>query len=285
MLFSFSVDVMLFSCLVDADYLVLDLGAGTSFNTIDFFLTSSEGIMVTAPALTATLNAYLFLKNAVFRIMTTTFKKYPKAKKILDSLKTEGANLQRLYIPHFLEKIKKAEPKAWESQITRMKNFRPSLVMNLLEDPKDSSKAIKIKRSAKEYLGIDLEHLGVIYRDHIQDISLSARLPILLYKPESVISQAIYRIADKVLQRDEEIEGPLPVELLEETYQVADMEAEIDYNSKVHEMEKMLHSGSMEESELIETIRVQQFEINSLKKENQLLKSKLAKAVQAGFKI
>ncbi|MBN1647738.1 MAG: P-loop NTPase [Spirochaetales bacterium] len=271
--------------MVDTDYLILDLGAGTSFNTIDFFLTSSEGILVTAPALTATLNAYLFLKNAVFRILTTTFKKFPKAKKILDSLRTEGANLQRLYIPHFLEKIKHEDQKAYEAQTERMKNFRPSLVMNLLEDPKDSSKAVKIKRSGKEYLGIELEHLGVIYRDHIQDISLSARLPILLYKPESVISQAIYRIADKVLQRDEEIEGPLPLELLEETYQVADMEAEIDYGAKVHEMEKMLHSGAMEESELIETIRVQQYEIHSLKKENQLLKSKLARAVQEGFKI
>lgn len=271
--------------MVDADYLILDLGAGTSFNTMDFFLTSSEGIIVTAPALTATLNAYLFLKNAVFRIMTTTFKKFPAAKKILESLKHEGTSLQRIYIPHFLEKIKKQDPKAYEAQMARMKNFNPSLVMNMLEDPKDSSKAIKIKRSSKEYLGVDLEHFGVIYRDHIQDISLSARLPIILYKPESVISQSVYRIADKVLQKYEEVDGPLSVGALEETYQVADMEAEIDYSAKVHDMEKMLHTKEMEESELIETIRVQQFEINNLKKENQLLKTKLMKAVKAGYKI
>ena len=271
--------------MVDGDYLILDLGAGTSFNTVDFFLTSSEGILVTAPALTATLNAYLFLKNAVFRIMTTTFKKFSKARKALDSIKAEGTALQRIYIPHFMEKIKEIDPEAYEAQTKRMSAFFPSLVMNMLEDPKDSGKAFKIRRSSKEYLGVDLEHLGVIYRDHIQDISLSARLPIILYKPESVISQAIYRIADKVLQRNQESEGPLSVDILEESYQVADMEAQIDYGVRVHEMEKMLHSGSLEESELVETIRLQQYEIKSLKKENLLLKSKLMKAVNEGFKV
>ncbi len=60
---------------LQADYLVLDLGAGTSVNTVDFFLLSRSGIVITTPALTAILNAYLFLKNAVFRIMSSAFPK------------------------------------------------------------------------------------------------------------------------------------------------------------------------------------------------------------------
>jgi flagellar biosynthesis protein FlhG len=52
---------------LDADYLILDLGAGTSQNTLDFFLMSGQGIIVTTPTPTATVNAYLFLKNAAFR--------------------------------------------------------------------------------------------------------------------------------------------------------------------------------------------------------------------------
>lgn len=58
-----------------ADYLIIDLGAGTSFSTIDFFLMSNRGIVITTPTLTATMNAYLFLKNAIFRIMYFSFKK------------------------------------------------------------------------------------------------------------------------------------------------------------------------------------------------------------------
>ena len=60
---------------VDADYLILDLGAGTHLSILDFFLLSPQGIIVTAPTVTATLNGYLFLKNAVFRLMYNSFKK------------------------------------------------------------------------------------------------------------------------------------------------------------------------------------------------------------------
>jgi flagellar biosynthesis protein FlhG len=48
---------------LEADYLILDLGAGSGANILDFFLLSGRGIVVTAPALTATLNAYLFLEK------------------------------------------------------------------------------------------------------------------------------------------------------------------------------------------------------------------------------
>ena len=50
---------------VDADFLILDLGAGTHLSILDFFLLSPHGIIVTAPTVTATLNGYLFLKNVV----------------------------------------------------------------------------------------------------------------------------------------------------------------------------------------------------------------------------
>jgi len=59
---------------LDADYLILDLGAGTHLTILDLFLLSPQGIVVTAPTVTATLNGYLFLKNAVFRMMYNTFK-------------------------------------------------------------------------------------------------------------------------------------------------------------------------------------------------------------------
>ncbi|MDR2144231.1 MAG: P-loop NTPase, partial [Treponema sp.] len=59
----------------DTDILVLDLGAGTHQSILDFFLLSGRGIVVSSPAVTATLNAYMFLKNSVFRLMYTMFAK------------------------------------------------------------------------------------------------------------------------------------------------------------------------------------------------------------------
>ena len=46
-----------------ADVVLLDLGAGSSYNTVDFFLASWSALMVTTGEPTAILNAYSFLKN------------------------------------------------------------------------------------------------------------------------------------------------------------------------------------------------------------------------------
>ena len=271
--------------LLEADYLILDLGAGTSFNTVDFFLSSSMGIIVTSPSLTATLNAYLFLKNVVFRLMSTSFKKDSWAGKYFEGLIHEGKSFQKVYIPKLIEKIKSEDIDSYTIFMKSMDVFKPMLVMNMLEDPKDSRKAVKIRRSCKEYLGVDLEHLGVIYFDHLQEIALNSRLPIIIYKPNSVLSQAIYRIADKIIEKGEELNAPLDISALNDSYQTATMEAEIDYGSKVEAMENLLHSGTLTEGDLIETIRSQQYEINALKKENSFLKAQFLKAAGNGLEV
>ena len=150
--------------------------------------------------------------------------------------------------------------------------------MNLLDDPRDTGKAGKIRRSCLHYLGIDLDHLGVVYRDMLQDAALNAGLPILVYKPLSVLSQAISRIADKVLES--KVEGMvLPaMEEVDDNYAAADMEAEIDYESKIMNMKDLLHSGALSEGDLIETIRSQQYEISTLRKENNFLKMKIVQS-------
>lgn len=268
-----------------ADYLILDLGAGTSYNTVDFFLSSSIGVIVTAPALTATLNAYLFLKNVVFRLMSTSFKKESWAGKYFEELKREGKNFQKIYIPKLIEKIKLEDPDSYNTFMESMSVFKPMLIMNMLEDPKDSQKSVKIRRSCKEYLGVNLEHLGIIYFDHLQEIALNSRLPIIIYKPNSVLSQAIYRIADKILEKGEEINRPLDLSALNDSYNTATMEAEIDYDSKIVAMENLLHSGTLTEGDLVETIRSQQYEINSLKKENYFLKAQIVQFTEGNKKV
>ena len=270
---------------LDADYVIIDLGAGTGNTVMEFFLSSGQGLLVTAPTLTATLNAYLFLKNAVFRILSSVLDKKSPAFEYLEALRKDGNALQKVYVPKLLESLEEKDREGYRKFKSRISAFHPQLILNLLDDPADSRKAGKIKRSCKEYLNIDMEHLGIIYRDHLQDIALSSRLPIVVYKPQSVLSQAIYRIADKILQKQDETEVPLDVEQLEESYQAAEMEADIDFDAKIQDVEALLHSGALTRGDLIETIKSQQYEITSLKKENHLLKTKIIRAADQGFKV
>lgn len=268
---------------LEADYLVLDLGAGTSLNILDFFLMSSQGIVVTAPALTATLNAYLFLKNAVFRLLYGAFGQRSKAFEYMESLRHDGASLQKAYIPAILEKVRQIDPERHAAAAERLARFHPRLLMNLLDDPKDAEKAQKIRRSCVEYLGIDLEHLGILYRDELQDIALGSRIPIIRYKPQSVLSQAVYRVADKVVSEEGLPDAPLSMAELDGSFQAAGLEAESDFSAKMASIEELLSSGALTTGDLIETVRSQQYEIDKIRRENRFLKHKLARAIGQGF--
>jgi len=144
--------------------------------------------------------------------------------------------------------------------------------------------AMKIRRSCEEYLDLKIEHLGIIYRDVVQDTALASRLPIILYKPQSVLSQAIYRIADKILQSPEDNYAPDDKQI-DDSFQEAELEAEVDFDTKMEYIEDLLHSGAMSQGDLIETVKSQQLEISKLKKESNFIKLKLTRAMEQGFKV
>lgn len=272
---------------VDTDYLILDLGAGTHLSILDMFLLSPQGIVVTAPTVTATLNGYLFLKNIVFRMMYNTFKKGTAAYNYLESLKKDTASLQRLYLPKLVETLQKIDPVSTNLFKMRMSEFHPRLVLNMIDDPKDVDRAQKIRRSCQQYLGLDMEHLGVIYRDTMQDKALASRLPVIVYKPQSIISQAIYRIADKILQ-SETLKFDSDYDLTQAadtSFEIASEEATDDFTQKMAYVEELAGTGALTMGELAETIKQQQFELTQLKNENTLLKKKLLEAAKQGFKI
>lgn len=268
---------------MQTDYLIIDLGAGTHLTILDMFLLSPQGILVTAPTVTATLNGYLFLKNVLFRLMYNSFKKNSKAYKYLEQLKSDAASLQRLYIPKLTEAIIREDPESAKVFVKRIQKFRPRLVMNMIEDPKDAERAAKIRRSCSEYLGLNLDYLGVVYRDPMQDIALSSRLPITVYKPQSILSQSIYRIADKIMQSEDlnfDDEG-LPID----SFDLVESEAVEDYEAKMSYVEDLIGSGALTAAELADTIKAQQYELTQLRKENLLLKSKIVKVHSQGFQV
>ena len=264
------------------DILIIDLGAGTHQSILDFFLLSNQGIVVTAPAVTSVLNAYVFLKNAVFRLMFTTIHRKAKARAYLDKLRKDGSSIQKLYISQLLPEIQRIDKTSYKAFSSRLEQIRPRLIMNMVTDPKDAEVAMKIRRSCDEYLAMKIEHLGIMYRDALQDVALSSRMPIILYKPQAILSQALSRIAEKILQSEDNTVLPND-EQIEESFQEAENEAENDFVNQNDYVGELLHSGVLSQGDLIETVKSQQIEVSKLKKENNFLRLKLSQAMAKGF--
>ncbi len=272
---------------LNADYLILDLGAGTHLTILDMFLLSPQGIVVTAPTVTATLNGYLFLKNIVFRMMYNTFAKGSPAYSYLETLRKDSASLQRLYIPKLVETLEKTDPPSAALFKSRMARFHPRLVLNMIDDPKDADRAIKIRRSCQQYLGLDIEHLGVIYRDTMQDKALASRLPVVVYKPQSIIAQAIGRIAEKIMQSETLSFGDSYdiTQATDASFDLAAEEATDDFEARMSYVEELAGTGALSAGELAELIKQQQFELTRLRNENTLLKKKIVEAAKQGYKV
>lgn len=272
---------------LDADYLILDLGAGTSLGILDFFLLSPQGVLITAPTVTAILDAYLFVKNLVFRMVTTSFPKKSQGNAYLIKLQSDAKNMQRLYIPRLLSELQKIDAENTEKLIAKLESFKPRVIMNMVERPEDADKVFKLRNSCKQYLDVDLEHLGIISKDSTQDIALASRLPVVVYKPEALISQGIYRIAEKVLASRElhfaELDKGEYEEYSDDSFNLAGEEAATDFRTRMAYLEDLVGTNAFSTNELYEVIKSQTFEISSLKKENMLLKYKLKKAIDAGF--
>jgi len=56
------------------DYILLDLGPGTHFNTLDFFLIAPEGLFVATPEPTAIENTFNFIKSVYLRKLKLALK-------------------------------------------------------------------------------------------------------------------------------------------------------------------------------------------------------------------
>ncbi len=272
---------------IDTDFLILDLGAGTHQIILDMFLQTPQGLLVTAPTVTATLDGYLFLKNCIFRLMYTTYKKGSAGHEFLEKIRKNSEQLKRLYIPQLAQALEKIDPENTKLFKARTEQFCPRLILNMIEDPKDASSATRIRNSCKQYLGLEIDCLGLMFRDHLQEKALSSRLPVIVYKPKSVLSQAIYRIAEKIIAAepryfDKELSNLIDTS---ESFEKLNDEASEDYALKLSGIDDLVGSGQLSTGELIEMLKTQNYEITQLKKENILLKSKIVKAASMGFKL
>lgn len=275
---------------LEADYLIMDLGAGTGQTTLDFFLTSTRGIICTTPTPTATVSAYLFLKNAVFHILQSTVGNSGPGAEYVKGLFRDRTALRQVYMPEIARELDQRDPETGRRFRAGLRRFRPRLIMNMLENPKDAEKINRLRRSAQQYLDLDLLHLGVVYRDDLQDIALASRLPIIRYKPTSMLSQAVYRIAEKITQLETDTDGGpdgdggvLDLETINDSFEAAETEAESDFDGRMSYIEELLNTGALTTGDLVETVKSQHHEIAQLKKQVNLYRAKIVQAMKSGF--
>jgi flagellar biosynthesis protein FlhG len=214
---------------VDADYILLDLGSGSHVSTLDFFLMSNSGILVTTPQAPSILNAYGFFKNVVFRLLQQTFSTHKGVTKLLATIVRESKPNSTPSITQIVEAIEKLSKKAARSARDAIGQLKPSIIVSMGDRPEDMDIVQSLRTLIEQNLSVDPLCLGFLYYDYIVREAVTETVPLALVGRDSLILKEIDRVAQKIVHSERFPEMPLDLNEYEDSFALAQIEAEDDY--------------------------------------------------------
>lgn len=187
---------------LDADYVILDLGAGSAYNTLDFFLVTYKSILVTTPEITSILNAYSFLKSSAFRFFTQQFSARSEERKFIQEFTHTRLDGTELSFVKLVDELYKKFPESSAKAINKLDLFRPQIILNKGKESNDIAMGQRLKSLVKNKLNINMEFIGFIPNDEEISLSIAKRTPLILSNPEGNFARRIYPTAQRIIEND-----------------------------------------------------------------------------------
>jgi flagellar biosynthesis protein FlhG len=184
--------------LLDVDYAILDLGAGTHTNVLDFFLVSDHGVLVLVPEPTAVENAYRFVKAAFWRRMRNVAQVFGYDA-LLRSVMGSGTFKSPVEL---VATVAKRDPEAGRNLARQLAAFRPRLIVNQARTAQDADVGRAVVGAWRKYFGLEMDYLGFIHYDDEMWRAVRARRPLLVERPDVPAARAFAGIADGLLALD-----------------------------------------------------------------------------------
>ena len=183
---------------LDADVILLDLGAGSHASVLDYFLVSDDGILVLQPEPTSVENAYTFLRAAFYRRMRLAMVGHGVRQLVTTAM--DQRNERGIRTPlDLLREVESADSTEARRFVETMRIFRPRIVVNSVRTAEDVKLGFAVTSVCKKYFGIEAEYLGYVNYDDAARRSVSERRPIVDVANGSDVSIYLQRIARKLL--------------------------------------------------------------------------------------
>jgi flagellar biosynthesis protein FlhG len=184
---------------LDADYVLLDLGAGTSFNTLDFFTLSNQGIVVCTPEPHARVDAYGFVKNTVYRKLRRTFGKSEEVRRAIDQF-ARKAGRKSGRISELVGLIGQIDSWAGQEAADLLAEYRPKLLLNRVRHKGQIEEAQRFLFLVREYLSTEMEYIGYVRNDMKILDACERRRPLMIDSPKAPAACDLYRVIMKGLE-------------------------------------------------------------------------------------
>jgi len=165
---------------VDAGHVVLDLGAGSAFNTLDFFVAADRRVLVVTPEATALENAQHFLKAAFFRSLREVARQ-PRVRAALEAVLEEARRNGRSP-RELVEAAARRDAAAGTLLRERVRDFEVDLVVNRADlGGRDVAESLRARCRAR--LGANLRLAAAIHTDASVPEAVARGVPVLQLFP------------------------------------------------------------------------------------------------------
>ena len=185
---------------LDADYVMLDLGAGASFNVLDFFLVSHQKITVLSPQPTAIQNTYGFVRNAVYRRLTQLARKEPSLQTLVRTAMNPKNDLKMRTVKELLQVVRDSGNEMVMEKIKKeIAKIKPIIITNMARDARDKNAGRIIQLVSEKYLMIQPRDVGSIMYDRQVEKMISGMVPLTDLDQSSEAVACVYEIASKLV--------------------------------------------------------------------------------------
>ncbi len=191
---------------LEADYVLLDLGAGTQPATLDLFLAADFGVCVSAPEPPAIEASYRFVRAVFVRALRRALVKDRFKLRLVERAEAE---LGPLPAPQDLvHAIARYDSSLGQLAATELSRIRPRLVINSARLRADTDLGLSMCDLARRHLGVNFDYVGHIEQDDAVWLSVVHQRPVLIDSPTSKGARNLERIARRILalaaSRDQE---------------------------------------------------------------------------------
>ncbi len=182
---------------IDADFLLLDLGAGTTFNTLDFFIAADKGILVSLPEPTSIENTYRFIKSVYYRKLKMA-EEFLEISPLIDQ--AMNAKMSQNSTPaDLVTRVMSINPQMGQKLRQEITKLSPRLIINQIRTQADIDIGHSMRIICKKYFGIDLDYVGHLDYDATVWQSVKKRRPLLMEYPNSTLVNNFDRIVHGLL--------------------------------------------------------------------------------------
>ena len=184
---------------LDADYVLLDLGAGTTFNTLDFFISADKGVLVILPEPTSIENTYRFIKSVYHRRLKM-IEELLDIQPLINQAMNAKINTPQSTPVDLVKRIAEINPEMGQKLKAEISKFKPQIIINQIRNQQDIDIGFSIQSVCKRYFGIDMDYVGYLDYDSSVWQSVKKRKPLLMEFPNSRLVNNFDRIVHKLLE-------------------------------------------------------------------------------------